>query len=344
LESGHFFNLGTLKPQTVCPGGTRTTVTRKEVAALDGISLARLSLQKGTIQEPLWHPNAHKVGYCLEGSLLVTLLGQGVRETFTVEAGDIFFVPKGYFHLLANRSDQLTSIVFALSNHQPDQLSLVEAIRSLSPSAFSATFHTPPQLFDALTASTQESLITSCGTKAIPAAQTSRFKFGVDRSSSVVQVEGGYLRAATKTNLPVLQDLGILTFGLNEKGIVEPHWHTNAGELIYIVKGKTRISILSPHGEHTVAEVDAGGGAFAPASHFHSIENIGPEPVEVIAFFSAADPDYVGAGQAMSACSPEVLSSIFNLPLEQFRDFTPPMGPVVIASSVTHPERAYAYR
>jgi oxalate decarboxylase len=344
MEAGYFFDLKKLKPQTVCPGGDRTVVAKEQMSALEGISLAHLQLQKGTVQEPLWHPNAHKVGYCVEGSLLVTLLGQGIRETFSIEAGDLFFVPKGHFHILANNTEKQTSIVFALSHQQPDQLTLFQAVRSLSGSAFGATFHIPAQFFEALKISTRESLVNSCATQGMAGATESRFKFSVAGSGTVVQTEGGYLKAATKSNLPALQDLGVLTFGLKEKGIVEPHWHTNAGELIYIIKGKTRISIMSPDGEHKVAEVEGGGGAFAPASHFHSIENIGSDPVEVIAFFNTADPDYIGLGQAMSACSPEVLSSVFNLPLDQFKSFNPPTGPLVIASSVPHTERAYAYR
>lgn len=82
--------------------------------------------------------------------------------------------------------------------------------------------------------------------------------------------------------MPILEGLGILGFGLNPKGVVEPHWHTNAGELVYIVKGQTRITVLAPDGKVEVMEVNGGQGAFAPASHFHNIENIGKEKVEVI--------------------------------------------------------------
>ena len=64
---------------------------------------------------------------------------------------------------------------------------------------------------------------------------SSRFKFNIAASSKVINDKGGYLQLGTKSNLPVLDGLGILGFGMNPKGSVEPHWHTNAGELVYIV-------------------------------------------------------------------------------------------------------------
>jgi oxalate decarboxylase len=121
-----------------------------------------------------------------------------------------------------------------------------------------------------------------------------------------------------------------LRFGLNQKGNVEPHWHTNAGELVYIVKGHSRITVLDPAGNVEVLEVKGGEGAFAPASHFHNIENIGSEEVEVVAFFSHAEPDYIGIGEVMGAYSNEVLAATFNVAPSYFEKFQKPQGPLVI--------------
>jgi oxalate decarboxylase len=285
----------------------------------------------GYIQEPLWHPNAHKVGYCSEGCVVVTLHAQGIHETFVVNQGELFFVPKGCFHVLANDHDGRSTVLFGLGNHEPDEMTLFQAINTLSTSAFGATFHTPDQFHKALKVSGRESLVVSCPHPKMHGSDANRFKFSLSESSPLVQNAGGYLNDGTRTNLPVLQDVGVFTFGLTEQGIVEPHWHTNAGELIYVLSGNTRISILSPGGEHHVQEVSAGGGAFAPASHFHAIENIGHEPAEILAFFSAPNPDYIGLAEA-TAATPEVLSSTFSLPLEHFSHFTPPTGPLVIAA------------
>ena len=88
--------------------------------------------------------------------------------------------------------------------------------------------------------------------------------------------------------------------------------------------------MLSPDGSHEVKEVKGGECAFAPASHFHYIENVGPDDVDVIAFFSNADPDYIGIGEAVGAFSNDVLGSAFNVSPDYFNQFKKPGGPMVI--------------
>jgi len=130
--------------------------------------------------------------------------------------------------------------------------------------------------------------------------------------------------------LPVLEGLGILGFGLNPKGVVEPHWHTNAGELVYIVKGKTKITVLAPDGNVEVLNVNGGQGAFAPASHFHNIENVGSDNVEVIAFFTNAEPNYIGIGEVIGSFPNEVLASVFNVSPDYFVNFKKTEEPLII--------------
>jgi oxalate decarboxylase len=208
---------------------------------------------------------------------------------------------------------------------------LSKAVYSISDSVFSSTFNTETGFIDGLKKSKNEELIKRLPplTK-IPTPIKSSYKFDIEDSAKVVLTKWGYLQLGTKVNLPTLQGLGILGFGLNPKGIVEPHWHTNAGELVYIVKGKTRITILSPDGNVEVLEVKGGEGAFAPASHFHNIENIGPDDVEVVAFFSHDDPDYIGIGEVIGSYSNELLTSVFNTPPNYWDTFEKPKKPLII--------------
>lgn len=326
-----FFSLNSIKPQKSYAGGHLTTITSDEVPGLVNISFAELKLNKGGSQEPIWHPNANKIGYCLQGTSLVSIRSPGSVDTFTVTSGDIFFIPQGYIHHIANIGENEAIISFALNHTKPDLMCLSKAIHSLSNEVFFATFNTPPDFLNGLKKSNKQELITTIPEGQIPPHFiSSRFKFNIAASSKPVQTKGGYLQLGIKSNLPVLDGLGILGFGLNPKGVVEPHWHTNAGELVYIVKGQTRITVLSPDGSVAALEVKGGEGAFAPASHFHNIENIGNDNVEVIAFFSDANPDYIGIGEVVGSYSNEVLASIFNVEPKYFDSFKKPQQPLVI--------------
>lgn len=326
-----FFSLEQIKPQKKYAGGSLTEVTSDQVPGFINISFAALRLNKGGSLEPIWHPNAHKIGYCTQGNVLVTFRSPGGVENFTVAEGDVFFIPRGYVHHLFNNGEEEAVINFAFDHVKPETMRLSKALFSLSDPVFTATFNAPGEFLAGLKKGKDDECIKVVQSKKnYPHDISSRYKFNIGNSVKAVLTKGGYLQLATKTNLPTLEGLGILGFGLKPKGVVEPHWHTNAGELVYIVRGKTLITVLSPDGHIEKMEVNGGQGAFAPASHFHNIENVGNEDVDVIAYFSNADPDYIGIGEVIGAFSNEVLCSVFNVPSDYFDNFKKPMGPEII--------------
>lgn len=331
MASKFFFSLGSIKPQKSTAAGSLTAVTSKETPGLVNISFANLRLQKRGSLEPIWHPNASKIGYCVEGNVLVSMRTPRTVETFTVKKGEMFFIPQGYVHHIENIDENVSVISFALNNSNPETMHFSEAVYSISDSVFNSTFNSKSGFVDGLKKSRSKDLIkTLPPLKKVPSPIKSSYKFDIEESEKAVLTKGGYVQLGTKVNLPTLDGLGILGFGLNPKGIVEPHWHTNAGELVYIVKGKTRITVLSPDGNVDVLEVNAGEGAFAPASYFHNIENVGTDDVEVVAFFSHDDPDYIGIGEVLGSYSNELLTSVFNTPASYWDTFKKPDKPLII--------------
>lgn len=331
MNSKFYFSLESIKPKKSYNGGTIIDVTSDQVPGFENISFSGLKLNKGGALGPIWHPNAHKIGYCLRGHSLVSIRTPNHAKTFTIQEGDVFFVPKGYIHHIANIGENENVIKFACNHTKPEVMALTNAIYSLSNEVFTSTFNMPSSFLDGLKKSKKNELITTLPSmKKAPPNISSNFKFNIGESSKSIMTKGGYLQVATKGNLPVLDGLAILGFGLNPNGIVEPHWHTNAGELVYIVKGQTRITILGPDDKVEVLDVKGGEGAFAPASYFHNIQNVGKENVEVIAFFSHAEPDYIGIGEVVGSYSNEVLASIFNVAPSYFDSFKKTGEPLVI--------------
>ncbi len=326
-----FFSLAAIAPHTSNSAGNLTCVTSKEVPGFVNISFAHLSLNNRGSLEPIWHPNAHKIGYCVEGQVLVVMRTPSGAENFTVKKGEIFFIPQGFVHHIENIDAAQSVINFALSSSNPQTMYLSQAIYSLSENVFTSTFNSPAHFIDGLPKSKNNQLLkTLPALKKPPQNAPNGYKFDIEDSPKVISSKGGYLQLGIKSSLPTLQGLGILGFGLTPKGCVEPHWHTNAGELVFIVKGKTRITVLAPDGHVDVLEVNAGEGAFAPASHFHNIENMGNDEVQVIAFFNHGEPDYLGIGEVIGAYSNELLASVFNTPPDYFEALKKPEKPLVI--------------
>ncbi len=331
MASKFFFSLDSIKPYFGGEGGNVTYVTKKEVPGFANISFSCLKIKPKGAGEPVWHPNAHKIGYCIQGRALVTMRTPGSVETFTVKKGEIYFIPQGYVHLVQNIGDEECIINCAMNSDNVEVMQLSKAIYSLSDPVFHSTFNSNSGFADGLKKTKSDQPFKILQQSKIPSNDiSSQYKFNIEASPRVIQTKGGYLQLGTKPNLNQLQGLGILGFGLTPGGVVEPHWHTNAGELVYIVKGKTKITVLSPDGNVEVMDVNAGQGAFAPASHFHNIENVGSEDVEVIAYFTHAEPDYIGIGEVIGAYSNEALASVFNVQPNYFDALKKPDGPLVI--------------
>lgn len=333
MKSKYFFSLDSIKPKNES-GGSYIHITSDETPGFTNIALSSLKVKSGGSVEPIWHPNASKIGVCLQGSANISIRSPTTNNVFIVNEGDEFFIPKGYVYSVENRGDKDNHIVFAFNNAQPQIMRLSKAIYSLSDSVLGITFQTPVSFYEGLKKAQpqKDELIKNQHLKALKSngSNSNNFKFNLAGSKKNILTKGGYLKIGTKSNFPVLEGLGILAFGLTPKGIVEPHWHTNAGELVYVHKGKVRMTVLSPDGTVDIVDAGPGEGAFAPASHFHNIENLGVEDAEIIAFFNHELPDFIGIAEVVGSYSNELLGSVFNLEPKYFEAMKKTNDPLVI--------------
>ena len=327
----HFFTSGSLVEIDKSAGGSLRGLTSNEVPGFTNMSHLDLTLEAMGLLNPIWHPNAQKVGYCTEGQLLVSTHGPGQSDQFMVQKGEMFYIPQGCIHHIENRLNTAGNIKFALNHGDPETMCLSRSVQAISDSAFDSTFGTKPGVVKSLKASASHGLIGSLSSGS-PASDATvhRYKFDIENSDMAVLNKGGFLQVGLKVNLASLEGVGILGFGLNPGGAIEPHWHPNSDEVVYVTKGRIRGMLLSPDGQVEEQELGPGEGFYAPMSYFHSVEAVGDEKVEGIAFFNNAEMVYLGLGEAMGAFSDEVLASTFNVDPSTFSGMDKPAGPLVI--------------
>lgn len=326
-----FFAASTFKQHEQNAGGSFSVLTCQQLSGLGHMSVVDVTLSVNGFVRPGWHTNAQMIGYCTAGELVVTLHGPSLHERFRVEKGEIFYIPQGAIHHIENVGSGESVVKYAFNHCNPETMSLHTAVLSTPNEAFQSTMGTDEGFLDGLRAGAAQGWIgVSSGTSPHVEASSNRFKFNIEGSDRVIQAAGGYLQAGLKDNLPVLDGVGILGFGLNSGGAVEPHWHPNSDEIVYLTSGRAKAVLVSPFGEVEVQEFGAGGGFYAPASYYHSIEQIGHEDVEGIAFFNNAEMVYIGLGEALGAFGDEVLSSTFNVDPGHFKGMDRPGGPKVI--------------
>ena len=62
----------------------------------------------------------------------------------------------------------------------------------------------------------------------------------------------------------------------------ELHWHPNADEWQYYVRGRGRMTVFGSRGRARTDEFAAGDVGYVPQGYGHYIENIGSEELEVV--------------------------------------------------------------
>lgn len=137
-----------------------------------------------------------------------------------------------------------------------------------------------------------------------------------------VATECGCRVQATKQNFPLLERLSVARLTVNEGCFREPHWHANADELTYCLKGKVLITIFRSGNEHSQFTVGEGEMFFAPSGSLHAIENLGKGPAEFVACFSHEMPEDFGLSGFTGCLTPAVLGNTWGLPAREIAGVT----------------------
>lgn len=131
--------------------------------------------------------------------------------------------------------------------------------------------------------------------------------------------EGGYRIRATKSHFPALQNMSFYKLVLETRSVREPHWHANADELGYCLKGKLLISIYGNKNTRDTWIVQEGHAFFIPSGTLHSLENIGSERAEVILQFSHEEPEDFGLSSVFGMFSDAVLGNTWDVSASHFK-------------------------
>ncbi|HYQ21625.1 MAG TPA: cupin domain-containing protein, partial [Xanthobacteraceae bacterium] len=75
---------------------------------------------------------------------------------------------------------------------------------------------------------------------------------------------GGWAKEATVAEFPVSEKLAGVLMSLVPGGLRELHWHANAAEWAYVIKGQCRVTTINPQGQSQIADFAAGDVWYFP--------------------------------------------------------------------------------
>ena len=163
------------------------------------------------------------------------------------------------------------------------------------------------------------------------------FRFALGAMTPKVY-DGGWLRAATVDQFPVSQKLAGALMQLVPGGLRELHWHSNAAEWAYVIKGQCRVTTIDPQNRSEVVDFGPGDVWYFPRGHGHSIQGIGHEDCLFILVFDNGYFSEFGTfsiSDWLGHVPPEVLQKSLGVPAQRFADF--PKREVFIAKGTVPP-------
>lgn len=114
----------------------------------------------------------------------------------------------------------------------------------------------------------------------------------------------------------------------------EPHWHPKTAEMGYVLKGKGRMSILSPSLESDTYEMETGDLYFIPEAYPHHIENLTDEPLTILVFFNNALPGDIGFTGSVRSFPVKAVASSIGAPLEVIETLPTYHSDLLIVSTI----------
>jgi oxalate decarboxylase len=127
---------------------------------------------------------------------------------------------------------------------------------------------------------------------------------------SITRMDGG--------DLPVMERLSLRRLVLAPLGVREPHWHANAHELGYCLRGEHLVTIAGSHSAYDSFTIRKGQMFFVPSGALHHIENTGAEEGEIILAFSSERVEDFGLSGVFGCFTDAVLGNTTGLPAAAF--------------------------
>ncbi len=139
---------------------------------------------------------------------------------------------------------------------------------------------------------------------------------------------------------------------LDEGSIRELHWHANAAEWAYVVKGNCRTTIFSPDGSSESTDFTAGDIWYFPRGFGHSIQGLGPGTCHfILVFDNGAFSEFATFSFTdwLAQTPRDVLAKNLNLPASALAQFPTEevyfaQGPIEVPARPSVANSTHRYR
>ncbi|RAL13432.1 oxalate decarboxylase OxdC [Aspergillus homomorphus CBS 101889] len=276
-------------------GWTRQTTVR-ELGTSKELAGVNMRLDKAVYRELHWHVEA-EWAYVLAGEVRVTGIDlDGNAFIDDLEKGDLWYFPSGHPHSLQGLGENGTEflLIFDDGGFSEESTFLLTDWMAHTPKAVLAeNFRLRPQLFKNIPTS-EKYIFSGSHPGSISKEVPPNFKPSKQRFTHKMLAQepehtsGGEVRITDSSNFPISKTVAAAHLTIQPGALREMHWHPNADEWSYYIRGRARVTIFAAEGNARTFDYVAGDVGIVPRNMGHFIENLSDdEEVEVLEIFRA---------------------------------------------------------
>ncbi|MBO4226731.1 oxalate decarboxylase family bicupin [Bradyrhizobium neotropicale] len=312
-------------PRRIQNGGWARQVTVDDFAISKEISGVNMRLAAGGIRELHWH-QAAEWAIMTYGTCRVTVLdAEGRPYVGDLKAGDLWYFPAGTPHSLQGLGPDGCEFVICFDDGHADEfntLLLSDWIAHTPPEVLAKNFGVPVESFANIPLHNLWIFQgTLPGDLAADRAATSRnaqmpphpFIFSLEGSRPLRQSEAGTIHVADSTNFNVATTVASALVTLKPGAVREMHWHPNADEWQYYIKGKARMTVFNTGPNALTMDFNAGDIGYVKKNYGHYVENVGDTDLQFVGVFRAPRYEEVSLTNWLTHTPPKLVAQHLNI-------------------------------
>jgi oxalate decarboxylase len=274
-------------------GGWSREVTVKDFAAATDIAGVNMRLTAGGIRELHWHLAA-EWAFMLTGTAQITAVDEkGRRFVDNVGPGDLWYFPAGIPHSIQGLQPDGCEFLLAFDDGGFSEFETFTisdwAARTprgvlaknfgVDEAAFARIPHEQLYIFQGEIAAEPPTEIGA------PGVVPQSFSFRLGSKAPDFQTPGGTVRIADAGNFPVSSTIAAALVEVEPGGLRELHWHPNADEWQYWIRGEARMTVFAASGRSRTFDFHPGDVGYVPRAMGHYIENTGSATLRYLELF-----------------------------------------------------------
>jgi oxalate decarboxylase len=315
-----------LAPKRIQNGGWARQITQDDFKISTTIAGVNMRLGPGGVRELHWHQQA-EWAVMTYGSCRVTILDtMGRPQVADVKEGDLWYFPAGFPHSLQGLGPDGCEFVIAFDNGDSSEfntLLLTDWIAHTPPEVLAKNFGQPVDAFKNIPIHNRWIYQSNATAPPLPDVEAQMaaaagkppnpFVFRLADMQPTRETKSGSVRIADSTNFLVAKTVAASMVTIKPGGMREMHWHPNADEWLYILRGSGRATVFNTGPAAITANFHAGDIGYVKKAFGHYLENTGSTDLVYMEVFRADRFEEISLSDWLAHSPLEMVAETLNL-------------------------------